>query len=189
LKKFNRPNKRQVFATVAMLSILGLAGYTVWQTYEIRTDIGALYDKSNQQAEEAQYFFSEEKGDTSGITYKVLKQYVEKLEVQDPEFAYNYDQDIAYIEKNVRVVELEITNNNEWVYSSYSSIGTIDDSGKITRSISTLNPSQDKNYNPSGYSLELAPGGVGTVYLYLEDNGSEITRLYDIDNSTEIQTN
>lgn len=189
MKKLKQPNRRQVYVAFTTLSILALAGYTVWQTREIRQDIGALYDSVNQQAENVGYYDSaEEMGVSSEVTYKVSRQYVEKLGVLDPKLNFKYDDDPVYIEKDVRVVEVEVNNNSEWVYSAYSSIGTIDDAGKITRTISSIDPDQDKNNNGSGYSLELAPGGVGTTYLYFEDNGTEITKLFDIDNSKELST-
>lgn len=124
-----------------------------------------------------------------GATYRIANQYVENLDVEEGERNYETGEEPTYITKSVRVVEIEVTNNEQWVYSVYGNIGLIDEGGMIIRPTLIIKEDQNKNNTLNkGYGLELAPGGKGILYLYFEDEGIEIERLYDIDNSKEIRT-
>lgn len=183
-----KPSKRHVLYIVLATAIIATAAYTVWQTWLMRDDIGQLYTKVY---DDPNYIYDEsysEKAPDSNISYKILKQYTETLDVANPD-SYSAFGDLEYITKNVRVVELEVTNNEDIVYSAYNSIGTVDENGKLIRTHGSIRSSQDKNFSANGYGLELIPGGKGVIYLYFEDEGTEITRLYNIDNSKELILN
>lgn len=182
-KLITNPSKRRVFDLFLLLAILFTAGYTIWQTWLIREDIGKLYTEVYK--EEESYDDFSEKAPEANVEFRIVNQYVETLDVADPD-SYSVIGDTEYVPTATRVVELEVTNNEEWVYSSYNSIGTIDENGKLIRTVTGIRSSQDKSLNSNGYTLELAPGGKGILYLYFEDTGEEITKLYDIDASKEI---
>lgn len=195
--KLNKPSRKNMLLGLLILLIGTVGVYGCLSLRRAKQDITTLWiamenvPGGNQAFAIAQGQNVEAYDDSSanaGVSYRIADQYVENVDVIDQDYNYKYDEEPRYIKKKVRVVEVEVVNNDSWVYTAYGNIGVIDNDGRILRSdVVSIKEEQDKNYTMnSGYGLELAPGGKGTMYLYFEDEGKEITRLYDIDSSTEI---
>ena len=191
---FKKPSIKQILF-VAGITLLVAAG--VWMYLDMRRakeDITKLWIAMEQVPEGSQALYEtidecvDCKDMSNDVSYSIQNQYVQELEVASPDTLYKDVEYITYDKKQVRVVELLITNNQDWTYSSYSSVAKVTDDGQVIRSLSNLKPGQDKNIDmQNGYGLELAPGGKGVMYLYFLDDGNEITSLYDVDMSRNIE--
>ncbi len=193
---FKKPSVKQLFLGVGVLLLFGAGVWLYMDMRRAKNDITRLWI-AMEQVPEGNYALYESdyvddcndcSSDSGDISYAIQNQYVEELEVANAETLYKDVEDITYDKKQVRVIELLITNNMEWTYSNYSSITMLTDDGQIVRPLSNLKPGQDKNTDiQNGYGLELAPGGKGVMYLYFVDTGEEITSLYDVDSSRKLE--
>lgn len=190
-----KPTKKQLYLLIGVALLTAGLVYGCMEFRKVKKDINRLWIAVENVPNGAQALsgdFSQEytednTGDVWGMSYRIANQYVETLDVQDTNYNYKMDEEPRYMKKAVRVVEVEVKNNDSFANSVYGNFGIVDDSGRIVRPYLSIKEDQDKNYAQNmGYGLELAPNGSGTLYLYFEDDGVEITKLYDVDNSIEV---
>lgn len=164
-----------VILGVAVLVLAGAVGFSYYEASNMRRDLYAVRDD----------YYAEDDGsaEEKKLGINILSQKVEDVRVIDDAVTPVYAEDGSYTETyktvKARVVEVEITNNFDYMYSYYQgSLSAVDENGVIDRGI-VPHVDDDKNTKERQYGVELAPGGKTTVFIYFKDTGKEITELHE----------
>ncbi len=142
----------------------------------------------------ADYYGLNEDGtiDEESLTpnFDIVSQKVVSMRINDDDATAGQPQDAMWTQlyktAKVRVVEVKITNDTETTYGYYENLGYTDENGVVKRA-AIVHPDDNKNTLIKNYaSLELAPGGTATVFIYFLDDGKEIKQLYTSDVGMEV---
>lgn len=174
---------RVLLSIVFVLGVIGVVGFIFKELHSMRRDLYAVRGDYYAYLEDTETF------DEKKVDVKILGQKVEDVRVADVS-KYNYtdpSQDIEYETKKLRVLELEITNNTDHIYSYYEDFGFADKNGVVSRPVYDIHADDNKNKWASDYgSLDLVPGGKAVVFIYFEDNGEEIKNLLEVSDSEAV---
>lgn len=184
-------NAAAIACGVIMLGLIIAVAFSYREMSSMRRDLYAVrsdYYGLNQPYDDGYVDDGTGTGDDVGNTepiFEIISQNVAELRVNDDEATAMQPQDETWEQQyktaKIRTVEVKITNDMEYTYAYYDSLGYTDANGVIKRSI-LLHPDDNKNTLTKNYtSLELAPGGTATVFLYFLDDGKEIEKLYNSD--------
>jgi gamma-glutamylcyclotransferase (GGCT)/AIG2-like uncharacterized protein YtfP len=172
--------KAQLFGLLSLLVIAGVFIFLFLELIDIRRDLYAI--RSDY------YGVSTEQSGT--VDYVVLAQETKTLPVLDEMASFNKDTyDPVYTDQEVIEVQVEITNNQNWVYSYYGGTLTASSADGVLRYALTVETDDESTEaTPKGYeSFDLAPGGQSTVTVYFPAEVGTITQLYDQNSGTFIQ--
>lgn len=172
----------RLIAGFLALVMIAAIGFAFWELKSIRRDLYAV---------RTDYYgtgtYDEDYGQ---VDYNLVSQTVKKLRVYDYDSDVYYKEDYTgpeYVREDVRVLEVRVKNNQDYLYSYYDSLAAVGEDGVLQRTVQVHDDDNDNEWYSNYGSLELAPGGEATLFIYLLDNGSEITSLYDTDFSQSIQ--
>lgn len=169
-----------VAGTVVVLALAGTVGWAYKEMSDMRRDLYAVREDYYGLND------SDESADKK-VAYELVSQKVQTMRV--PDYNKYYEDEPPYVNKRIRVVELKVTNNLDYVYSYYDgSLGAKGADGLIRSSVS-VHDDDNLNQGSTAYGFQLAPGGSAKVFVYFEDDGQEIVSLYDTEFSQEIQLN
>lgn len=158
--------------------------FAYWEMRSLRRDLYAVRGDYYQYLNE-DYSSIESMGNVDAVVkMEILSQEVKKMPVEDTDYNYSKEQDYTgphYEDKDVRVVKVRITNNQDWIYSHYGNIGYQAANGIIVRTV-PINPDTDLNPANTRVNFDLAPKGSIEHYLYFLDEGTEIRDIVNMDN-------
>lgn len=167
-----------IAGAVVLLALAGTVGWAYKEMSDMRRDLYAVRDD---------YYGGVDDSTDSKVAYELVSQKVQTMRV--PDYDKYYEEEPSYDNKKIRVVELKVTNNLDYVYSYYDgSLGAKGADGLI-RSPVSVHDDDNLNQGATAYGFQLAPGGSAKVFVYFEDDGQEIVSLYDTEFSQEIQLN
>lgn len=168
---------------VILLVLAGLIGWSYKEMSSLRRDLYGIRGD----------YYSADSDDSRQVEYKLLSQGVQRLRVQDLNADLvcgddKYDCEYPYETQNVRVVEIHVKNNQDYLFSYYDgSLSAVGENGKLSPTV-TVHPDDNRNDWAASYgSLDLVPGGEATIYVYLTDTGQDVTSLYSTEFSQEIK--
>ncbi len=171
--------RKMIVGVLALILVLSGAVYLCRELKSIRRDLYAVrYDYyASGVSYDGEVAFEDKK-----VNVKMLSQQVSKLRVPNNNYMYKEtSNEPEYVEKDVRVVEIELTNNTDSIYTYYDTLGYINSSGIVKRTITVHNDDQVNPLVDNYTSLQIAKGAKVKVSIYFLDEGTEIAELIDVD--------
>lgn len=185
MKEINIRLSKRTITILLGVFFIGILASIIWSFMEmsdIRRDLYAVRDDYYGYMEGDE--FSEQ--GSSDVSYTLLSQEVKNLRVADYSKT-GYEDGPEYETQPVRILEIRVKNNQDYVFNFYTyALALVGESG-VLKSAVDVHPDDNQNQWGNQGTLDLIPGGEGTVYVYLPDNGQEVTSLYNTEWGEEIK--